>query len=143
LQTRKTQGITDVAGKMATAITDTLSKYERGKKTLEVLTGQAQITPPISGYGALSPEIDIFLKEHLFADLFGRDLLTYTDREIATITALVNLGGVEPMMKSHMGIALHLGITKGQLLHLLSIVESTTGKMEADKGRSVLSEVMK
>ena len=104
--------------------------------------GQPQITPPKSGYGAFSPEIDVFLKEHLFADLFGRDILSYTDREIATITALVNLGGVEPMMMGHMGIALHLGVTEAQLLHLLAIVETNTGKMEADKGRKVLSEVM-
>ena len=142
LETRKTQSITDETGKMAIPITDTLSKYERGKKVLEALTGQPQITPPKSGYGAFSPEIDVFLKEHLFADLFGRDILSYTDREIATITALVNLGGVEPMMKGHMGIALNLGMTEAQLLHLLAIVETTTGKVEADQGRKVLSEAM-
>ena len=142
LETRKTQGIADEQGKSATPITDDVSKYERGKKVLEALSGQPQITPPKSGYGAFSPEIDVFLKEHLFADLFGRDILSYTDREIATITALVNLGGVEPMMKSHMGSALHLGVTEAQLLHLLAIVETNTGKMEADKGRKVLSEAV-
>lgn len=142
LETRKAQGITDETGKSATPITDDVGKYEKGKKVLEALSGQPQITPPKSGYGAFSPEIDVFLKEHLFADLFGRDILSYTDREIATITALVNLGGVEPMMKSHMGIALHLGVTEAQLLHLLAIVETNTGKEAADKGRKVLSEVV-
>ncbi len=142
LETRKTQGIIDVTGKTATPVTDTLSKYERGKKVLEALSGQPQITPPKSGYGAFSPEIDVFLKEHLFADVFGRDILSYTDREVATITALVNLGGVEPMMMGHMGIALNLGMTEAQLLHLLAIVETKTGKSEADKGRKVLSEVV-
>lgn len=142
LETRKTQGIIDVTGKTATPVTDTLSKYERGKKVLEALSGQPQITPPKSGYGAFSPEIDVFLKEHLFTDVFGRDILSYTDREVATITALVNLGGVEPMMMGHMGIALHLGMTEAQLLHLLAIVETKTGKSEADKGRKVLSEVV-
>ena len=142
LETRKMQGITDETGKIATPLTDTLSKYERGKKVLEALSGQPQITPPKSGYGAFSPEIDVFLKEHLFADLFGRDILSYTDREIATITALVNLGGVEPMMKGHIGIALNLGMTEAQLLHLLAIVETNTGHAEADKGRQVLQEVL-
>ncbi len=142
LETRKVQGITDEMGKTATPITDTLSKYERGKKVLEVLTGQPQITPPKSGYGAFSPEIDVFLKEHLFTDLFGRDILSYTDREIATISALVNLGGVEPMMMGHMGIALNLGMTEAQLQHLLAIVETNTGKVEADKGRKVLSQAV-
>lgn len=142
LETRKAQGITDEMGKTASPIPDTLSKYERGKKVLETLTGQPQITPPKSGYGAFSPETDVFLKEHLFADLFGRDILTYTDREIATITALVNLGGVEPMLMGHIGIALNLGMTAAQLQHLLAIVESNTGKQAADDGRKVLLGVL-
>lgn len=142
LETRKTQGITDETGKVATPIANTSGKYERGKKVLEALSGQPQITPPKSGYGAFSPEIDVFLKEHLFADIFERDILSYTDREIATISALVNLGGVEPMMIGHMSIALNLGVTEAQLLHLLAIIEINTGKAESDTGRKVLSEAV-
>lgn len=142
LETRKTQGITDKQGRTASPITDTLSKYEQGKKVLEALTGQPLITPPKSGYGAFSPEIDVFLKEHLFADLFGRDILSYTDREIATISALINLGGVDPMIKSHINIALNLGMTEAQINHLFVIIESNTGKQEADNGRKILWEVM-
>lgn len=142
LETRKAQGITDEMGRTASPVTDTSSKYERGKKVLESLTGQPQITPPRSGYGAFSPEIDTFLKEHLFAGLFERDVLSFEDREITTISALVNLGGVTPMLKGHMRIARHLGFTEAQLLHLLAIVESTTGVKEAEDGRKALSEVM-
>lgn len=143
LETRKVQGISDETGKTATSIPDTLSKYERGKNVLETLTGQPQITPPKSGYGAFSPEMDVFLKEHLFADLFGRDILSYSDREIVTITALVNLGGVDPMLKNHLRIALNLGITEAQLLDLLTIIASNTGKAEAENGRKILLEVIR
>lgn len=142
LEKRKAQGIIDETGKSASPIADDLSKYERGKKVLETLTGQPQITPPKSGYGAFSPEIDVFLKEHLFADIFGRDVLNYQDREVATITALTCLGGVEPMLKNHLGIALHLGMTVGQMNDLLSIVEAKVGAMEAEGGRKVLAEVV-
>ena len=141
LEARKTRGITDEMGRTASPIPDTLSKYERGKKVLEALTGQPQVTPPKSGYGAFSPETDAFLKEHLFADIFGRDVLSYQDREIATITALVNLGGVEPMLKGHMGIALNIGITEAQLKNILSIIESNIGTKEADEGRKILPGV--
>lgn len=141
LESRKTQGFTDNMGKSASPVLDTLNKYDRGKKVLEALTGQPQVTPPKSGYGAFSPEIDAFLKEHLFADIFGRDVLSYQDREIATITALVNLGGVEPMLKGHIGIALNIGITEAQLKSILSIIESAVGTKEADEGRKVLPEV--
>lgn len=142
LETRKAQGITDEMGRTASPIPDDLSKYERGKKVLEALTGQLQVTPPKSGYGAFSPEIDVFLKEHLFADIFGRDVLSYQDREVATITALVNLGGVEPMLKNHIGIALHLGMTEAQMEDLMAIVAAKVGKKEAEAGRRVLAEVV-
>lgn len=141
LEARKNQGIADKTGQEASPINDTLSKYERGKKVLEVLTGQVQTTPK-TGYGAFSPEIDVFLKEHLFADIFGRDILSYADREIATIAALINLGGVEPMLRGHLGIALHIGFTELQLNEVLSIIESHIGKKEADEGRKVLSEAV-
>ncbi len=142
LEARKAKGIADEVGKTASLIPDDFSKYESGKKVLEALTGQPQVTPPKSGYGAFSPEMDVFLKEHLFADIFGRDVLSYQDREVATITALVNLGGVEPMMKSHMGIALNLGMTEAQLNNLLSIIEANIGAKEADAGRKGLAEVL-
>jgi len=141
LEERKSKGIFDNAGKEVTPVKDTGSKYDRGKKVLEELTGQPQRDPK-TGYSAFSPEIDVFLKEHLFADIFERDILNYTDREIATVSALVNLGGVDPMMKSHMNIALHLGITEPQLKHLLALIELNVGQKEAEAGRQVLSNVM-
>lgn len=142
LETRKAQGIMDEMGRAASPIPDDLSKYERGKKVLEALSGQPQITPPKSGYGAFSPEIDVFLKEHLFADIFGRDVLSYQDREVATITALATLGGVEPMLNGHLGIALNLVMTQAQMEDLLSIIDAKVGAKEAEAGRKVLVEVV-
>ncbi|MBG8555075.1 carboxymuconolactone decarboxylase family protein [Hymenobacter guriensis] len=141
LAERKANGITDVMGKEASPITSTAPKYERGKKNLETLTGKPE-TGPKTGYAALSPEIEVFLKEHLFADLFERDVLTFTERELVTIAALVSLGGVEPMLQSHLGIGLHLGLTPTQLRQLLQVEETSIGKKEADAGRAVLTKVL-
>jgi 4-carboxymuconolactone decarboxylase len=85
--------------------------------------------------------IDTFLKEHLFADIFGRDILSYTEREMATLSALICLGGVEPMMQGHMRIALHLGMSETQLQEMLSLIEKQVGKEEAAAGWRVLSSV--
>ncbi|WP_227006378.1 carboxymuconolactone decarboxylase family protein [Rufibacter latericius] len=141
LQERKTKGIVDRVGKEASTVESSETKYQQGKKVLETLTGRPE-TGPKTGYAAFSPEIEVFLKEHLFADLFTRDILSYTDREITTISALISLGGVEPMMQSHMGIAMNLGMSESQLRHLLSIVESNVGKKEAESGRKVLSALV-
>jgi len=45
-------------------------------------------------------------------------------------------------MTGHIGIAMNLGMTDVQLLHLLAIVEQKTGKTAADTGRKVLWEII-
>ena len=141
LEERKKKGIKDEVGRDAAPITNTGSKYERGKKNLEKLTGRPE-SQQKTGYAAFSPEIEVFLKEHLFADIFERDVLNFTDREIATISALISLGGVEPMMQGHMAIGLNVGISESGLKQILSIIESNLGKKDADAGRKVLSGII-
>jgi alkylhydroperoxidase/carboxymuconolactone decarboxylase family protein YurZ len=141
LDERKKKGITDKMGKEASPITSRESKYERGKRTLEQLTGQPE-TGPKRGYAAFSPEIEVFLKEHLFADVFERDVLSYADRELTTISVLTSIGGVEPMLQSHLGICLHMGLTESQLNQAFSLIETKLGKTEAEAGRAVLAQVM-
>jgi 4-carboxymuconolactone decarboxylase len=141
LEERKAKGITDETGKDASPIKDTADKYEQGRKVLETLTGQPQ-PKPAKGYGEFSPVIDRFLKEHLFADIFGRDVLSYADRELATIAALASLKGVEPMLQSHMNIGMNLGMTEMQLREVLAVIENSIGIQEAETGRKVLSKVL-
>ena len=133
LDERKQKGIQDKIGKAATPVTSNEPTYERGKKILGTLTEQTQTGPP-RGYSAFSPEIDVFLKEHLFADIFERDVLSYVDRELTTISVLISIGGVEPMMQSHMGIGLRTGLTESQLRQTLALIETNVGKAEAEVG---------
>ncbi len=141
VEDRQAQGIQDEVGREATPQDEGEDKYEKGKQVLEELTGQSQDLPK-KGYAAFSPIIEVFLKEHLFADIFGRDILTYAQREIATISALISMGGVEPMAEGHMGIALNIGITETQLEQLLSLIEEHVGQAQAEAGRQVLSQAM-
>lgn len=141
LDERKAKGLQIVTGRDASPITSTESKYERGTKNLEKLSGQPEKEPKI-GVNAFSPEIDRFLKEHLFADIFDRDVLTYQERELATVAALVSLGGVEPMLQSHIGNGMHVGLTEPQLRQLLAVEEQYIGKKDADAGRAVLAKAL-
>lgn len=142
LDERKARGIQDKPGKEATLVDDRQSRYEKGKVTLEKLTGVKE-TGPKTGYAAFAPEIEVFLKEHLFADLFERDVLTYLERELVTISVLSSIGGVEPMLRSHLNICLNLGLTPTQLLEFVEIIKTTTGKYEAETAQKVLNEILK
>ena len=142
LEERKAKGINDITGTDASPVNDERTKYERGKENLEVLIGRP-ITGPQRGYAAFAPVIEIFLKEHLFADIFERDILTFAERELVTITVLSSIGGVEPMLRSHLSICLNVGITPQQLNEFVGIMKSTIGKKEAKDAHEVLNDVLK
>ena len=142
LDDRKAKGINDVLGAEASPIPQEQSKYERGKKVLGELTKASQ-DGALSGYSAFAPVIDTFLKEHLFADIFERDILTYAQRELVTISVLSAIGGVEPMLRSHLAISLNVGLTRGQLNEFVGVIKSTVGEKEAKDVQVVLNEVLK
>lgn len=142
LDERKAMGINDEPGVQASAISDKRSKYERGKENLEILIGRP-LTGPQRGYAAFAPVIEIFLKEHLFADIFERDVLTFAERELVTVSALSSIGSVEPMLRSHLSICLNVGFTPEQLNEFVGIIKSSIGKKEARAAQAVLDEVLK
>lgn len=142
LDERKARGINDETGPYALPINNGRSKYERGRENLEKLTGVPQ-TGPKSGYSAFAPVIEVFLKEHLFADLFERDVLTYAERELVTISVISSIGGVEPMLRSHFSICLNVGLTPAQLNEFVDVIRSGPGEKEADAAQAVLNEVLK
>lgn len=142
LKERKQKGIKDNYGKEVSNIEDKRDKYLRGAEILEKLSGVSKDSPKAS-YAVLAPTIDTFLKEHLFCDIFERDILSYKDRELFTVSMLAALGGVEPMAMGHMAICLHIGITPEQLSALLNITETNVGKYYADPIREVLKTLTK
>jgi 4-carboxymuconolactone decarboxylase len=105
---RKAKGIYDLEGKIASPVNAT-DKYQTGKKTLQTLTGREEKS--LTGANAFAPAIDTFLKEHLFADIFSRDILTYQQRELVTVSALAAMSGVAPQLQAHIGMAIKPTIT--------------------------------
>lgn len=143
LDERKSQGIQDNEGREASPITETRDKYERGKEILAQLSGvESPAERPVTGYAGFSPEIETFLKEHLFADIFERDVLTYAQREMVTVSVLMGIGGVEPMLNSHMNLSLNTGITPAQLEEMVNIIELNVSKDNAEAAKAVLKELL-
>lgn len=142
LDERKAKGINDVLGAEASPINNEGTKYDRGKAILEELTKVPE-TGVKTGYAAFAPIVEVFLKEHLFADIFERDVLTYQERELITVSVLSSIGGVEPMLKSHLSICLNIGLTPNQLKQLIKIIKTTIRKKEAKTAKKVLDEVLK
>ncbi len=141
LDERKAKGIIDKTGAGASPVNQDGSKYDRGKKVLEELQKIPQ-SSTLTGYAAFVPVIDTFLKEHLFADIFERDVLTYAQRELVTISVLSAIGGAEPMLRSHLVICLNVGLTPEQLTEFAGIIQPIVGKAEANAVNEILDDVL-
>lgn len=141
LDERESRGIPDELGQEASPINDDRSKYDRGVETLYELTG-ADWANPESGYGTFSPVIDRFLKEHLFADVFERDVLSYDQRQLVTISVLSSLDNLEPMLRGHMNISMNVGLEPDQMQQFVSIIESILGKEKGETAQNVLDQVL-
>ena len=88
-----------------------------GDKALEI--GTANQTKLCGGpvKGALfdfHPQLDVYLKAHLFGDIFARGNVDWRTRELVTIAALAARPETAPQLKAHIAIGKVNGITDVQ-----------------------------
>lgn len=139
IKERNQKGIKDELGKEATPLPKNKNKLEFGTEMQTKLVGQ-----PVKGeVYKFAPAIDQFLKEHLFGDIFGRDNLSWKTREIATISALASLGGVENQLRSHFVVGLYNGLSEEQAKHLVSVIQANVGEKEGNAASQALQTVLK
>ena len=138
MEERKAKGINDEIGKEASPLPANKSRIELGKEIQTGLIG----APATGKYISFAPAIDKFLKGHLFGDIFGRDNLDFQSREIATISALANLEGVNPQLQSHFNAGFNTGLTEAQMRSLISVLEAKVGKKEARNAHEVLDKAL-
>lgn len=138
---RQAKGIKDQVGKDATPIPAGMNRNEYGAKVRATLAGQKVIPPP-SGYQLFAPVIDTFLKEHLFADIFARDILDHQSRELATISALASMTGTRSQLQFHLGAAMNVGLTEAQMRDFISVLAARVGESESESAGEALTAVL-
>lgn len=142
LDERKADGIDDEVGRGASPIPADLNKDEYGAKVRASLAGLDHIPPP-ADWQEFAPIIDVFLKEHLFADIFVRDVLDFQSRELATVSALANMSGTEGQLRFHLGAAMNTGFTEAQMKAFVAVLESEVGDQQAETVSRLFADVLK
>jgi len=135
LEQRQQKGIVDELGKEASPLPASKTSEELGSEVLVQLVGKSEAT----GVRQFAPVVDTLLKAHLFGDLFGRDVLDFQSREIATISALSTMKGTESQLSSHLKVARNIGFTDDQLKEIAFEIAVKAGWQEGQ----VISEKMK
>ena len=138
LEEREQKGIKDELGREPSSLPANKTSIELGTEIQTSLIG----APATGKYITFAPAIDRFLKAHLFGDIFGRNILDFQGREIATIAALANIEGVNPQLQAHFNIGFNTGMTEMQMKSLISVLESNVGKKQADNAYEMLSNIL-
>jgi alkylhydroperoxidase/carboxymuconolactone decarboxylase family protein YurZ/quinol monooxygenase YgiN len=138
LKERKAKGIDDPEGRAIILKDGKTDKYERGRKVLEEMTKAPQ-AKPAPGFGEFAPRIDAFLKEHLFADIFDSNVLSYQQRELVTVSALAAMTGTEGQLQAHLKMAVNTGITEQQLSQVTILIDQYINPTQANTIRKLLA----
>jgi len=138
MEERKSRGCKDEVGKEAGLLPADRSSLEFGTENQTRLVGQ----PVIGALFDFAPAIDQYLKAHLFGDIFQRDVLDWSDRELATIAALANIKGVNSQLKAHFAISLNNNITPEQLFDFVSVLDLVCGPEVATNAKGILEQVL-
>ena len=141
LDERKEKGINDKTGKEATPMPADLDRTTYGHKVRNALVG-SDISKRTSGYPVFTPIIDQFLVEHLFADIFYRDVLSHQERELVTISILAAMTGTEAQLKAHLRIAMNAGLNKAQLEEYAAVLRQEVGADSADRATVTLNDLL-
>jgi 4-carboxymuconolactone decarboxylase len=85
-----------------------------------------------------APAIDQYLKTHLFGDIFERDNLDWSSRELATVGMLSAIPGAESQLQAHMRISMNVGLTAGQLRQLTQVLANRGDTRSARRASEAL-----
>lgn len=119
---RKAKGIKDTQGQAPKILTSNDNKDKIGEKTRDELAGRKTVAE----WQQFAPGIEQYLKEHLFADIFARGILTNQERELATVSFLSVREGVEPQLNSHISIAKNIGVSNDKLDYAVKYAQFIT-----------------
>ena len=138
IEERKAAGIQDTLGREPSPIDPKRDRLANGTKIQTQLVGR-----PISGKTYdFAPYANTLLREHLFSDLFERDVLTFKERELATVGALAGIGNVNNQLTGHMRCSLNAGVSDKELWEAVALLKTKVSEKTGSNAQTVLEKVL-
>lgn len=138
LEERKQRGINDTPGGEPGPVPTGDQLLAAGTANQTSLVG-APVKGPLFEF---APAIDQFLKTHLFGDIFGRDNLDWQSRELATVSALAALRGVDAQLLSHLRVSMNVGLSARQLRQVVEVLAVRVDAEAAERARAALEKAL-
>ena len=101
-------------------------RYERGRERLLQLAGERGESV-MAALEEVSPDLARYVIEFGYGDIYSRPALDDHARQLAAISALSAMGGAEPQLEYHLGIALNIGVPPGQIVETIVFLSPFIG----------------
>jgi len=112
-------------------------RYERGWKRLQELAGD-QGEKVMGEVDEMSPDLARYVVEFGYGDIYSRPALDDHARQLIAISALAAMGGAEPQLEYHIGIALNVGLPPVEIVETIIFLAPFVGFARAlNAARSV------
>lgn len=86
-----------------------------------------------------APVANEYLRTHLFGDIFERDNLDWQSREVATVSMLAALAGVESQLQAHIRISMNIGLTASQLQQVARLLAERVNAESGQRTREAIA----
>ena len=134
---RRQRGIQDAPGRDPGPVPTGTELLAVGTANQTKLSG-APVKGPLFEF---APQVDEYLKTHLFGDIFARDNLDWQSRELATVGALAAMTGVESQLGAHIRISMNVGLTAAQLREAADVLAERGQPQAAQRARAAIEQV--
>mgnify|MGYP000943230300 FL=1 len=115
-------------------------RFITGQKMLQQVDGKGG-DAVVESLKDIAPDFARYLLEFPFGDIYARPGLDLRSREIATVAALTALGNATPQLKVHIAAALHVGLTKEEIIEVIMQMAVYAGFSAALNGLFAAKEV--
>ncbi len=112
-------------------------RHEKGAESVKQVLG-----PKAEDSLATLGELGDRIIETIYGDIYQRPGLTLKERQIATLSMLMALGGKDRQVKVHMRAGLRVGITEDELRELVIQLAAYAGFPAAINAQAQLNEVL-
>jgi 4-carboxymuconolactone decarboxylase len=118
---------------------DKMDRYQRGFEKLKEIDGKAGENV-INALKDIAPDLARYTIEFPFGDIYSRGGLSLRDREIATVGALTAMGNATPQLKVHIKAALNVGLSKQEIVEVITQMAVYSGFPSAINGALAAKE---
>lgn len=139
VEERKGRSIVDAAGaEPGKPIPQADALLAAGTTNQTKLSG-APVQGPLFDF---APQAALYLRTHLFGDIFERDNLAWANRELATLAMLAALPGAEPQLQAHVRMSINAGLSHEQVQVIAEVLAAHVGEEESARARAAVHVVL-